>query len=175
MVEFKGILGLVFPQAAFKLYTEVSVQLSPKPRSQPLASSLTPSSAADSGQSGKSVPMSVSVQRVCKSGLNRGEKIRVFITWLISLTKSEADLCLIFLNSLLYFQPQRFFSLATKATAPAGTNQTLSELQSQKAGFYFLSIMKKHSGSSQPTPNRQKSESHLCSEVVWVYLAYFED
>lgn len=74
MVEFKGIRGLVFPQAAFKLYTEVSVQLTPKPRSQPLASLLTPPSAADSGQSGKSVPMSVSVQRVCKSGLNRGEK-----------------------------------------------------------------------------------------------------
>lgn len=53
MVEFKGTHGLVFPQAAFKLYMEVSAQLTPKPRRQPLASLLTPSSAADSGQSGK--------------------------------------------------------------------------------------------------------------------------
>lgn len=76
MVEFKGTHGLVFPWAAFQLYMEVSVQLTLKPRSQPLASLLTPSSAADSGQSGKSVPMSVSVQHACQSGLNRGEKSR---------------------------------------------------------------------------------------------------
>jgi len=62
MVEFKGTHGLVFPQAAFKLYVEVSVQLTPKLRSQPLTSVLTPSSATDSGQSLKSVPMSIFVQ-----------------------------------------------------------------------------------------------------------------
>lgn len=62
MVEFKGNHGLVFPQAAFKLYMEVSVELTSKSRSQPLASLSTPSSAADSGQSGKSVRMSTLTQ-----------------------------------------------------------------------------------------------------------------
>lgn len=71
MAEFKGTHKIVFPQAAFKLYMEVSIQLTPKPRSQPLASSLTSSSVADSGQSGKSVAVNVSVQHACQSALNR--------------------------------------------------------------------------------------------------------
>ena len=74
MVGFKGTHRLVFPQVALKLYTEVSVQLTPKPWSQPLASLLAPSPAADGGQSEKSAPMSLFVLCACESGLNRGEK-----------------------------------------------------------------------------------------------------
>lgn len=74
MVEFKGTRGLVFPQAALKLYTEVSIQLTSKPQSQPLASLLTPSPAADARQGEKLAPVSLFMQYAFELGLNEGEK-----------------------------------------------------------------------------------------------------
>lgn len=55
---------------------EVSVQLTPKPQSQPLASLLTPSPAADARQSEK--PVSLFMQYAFELGLNEGKKYPSF-------------------------------------------------------------------------------------------------